>query len=58
MGCDLAQFRLPAWSTGFVARGGGRGGGEGGVGVGERDPNAIIINAKRPLSWIKGLNEN
>ena len=33
-------------------------GGGGVVGVGERDPNVIIINAKRPLSWIKDLNEN
>ena len=58
MVCDLVQFRLPASSTGFVARGGGGGGGSwGGVFV-DRDPNVVIINAKRPMSWIKALNEN
>ena len=34
------------------------GGGGVGTGVGERDPNVVIINVKRPMFWIKGLNEN
>ena len=55
MVCDLAQFRLPLGRLGLwreVGEGGSWGGGW------ERDPNVVIINVKRPMFWIKGLNEN